>query len=144
MSIIASTGFSIDNSSLEYFLDDDGNGNIRIFYLVAGVRTYYDTLAGTVDYTSGIIRINNVKITSVSDVDEVASTRFRVTVIPDSNDVIPVRNQLLEIDLSNTTVGGTIDPTATTGKGYTVTTSGTTTTTTVATTSSVTSTTSGY
>ena len=47
-----------------------------------------------------------------------------MTVLPSSNDVIPVRNQLLEIDTVNTTVIGTVDQTATTGKGYTVTTSG--------------------
>ena len=94
-----------------------------------------------------MIKINSVGITSVSNVDGSASTRFRVTVLPDSNDVIPVRNQLLEIDTINTVVVGTVDQTATTGRGYTVTTSGTggdtTTTTTVATTSS-TATSSSY
>ena len=107
-----------------------------------------------VDYINGIIQIDSVGITSVSNVDGSTSTRFRVTVLPDSNDVIPVRNQLLEIDTINTVVVGTIDQTATTGKGYTVTTTGgstggsttgttTTTTTTVATTSS-TATSSSY
>ena len=96
--------------------------------------------------------INSVQITSVSNVDGSASTQFRLTAIPNSNDVVPVRNQLLEIDTINTTVVGTIDQTATTGRGYTVTTTGgagsttgtaTTTTTTVATTSS-TATSSSY
>ena len=68
--IIASTGFFIDGASTEYFFDDDGNGNLRIYYLVAGVRTYFDALAGTVDYDNGEIKINPVQITSVSDVDE--------------------------------------------------------------------------
>ena len=145
--IIASTGFFINAGSTEYFFDDDGKGNLRIYSLVAGVRTYLETQAGTVDYTNGVIKINSVGITSVSNVDGSASTRFRITVLPDSNDVIPVRNQLLEIDTINTVVVGTVDQTATTGRGYTVTTSGTggdtTTTTTVATTSS-TATSSSY
>ena len=150
--IIASTGFFIDNASTEYFFDDDGQGNLRIYSLVAGVRTYFDSQAGTVDYPNGIIKINSILITSVSNVDGSASTQFRLTVLPSSNDVIPVRNQLLEIDTVNTTVIGTVDQTATTGKGYTVTTTGgagsttgtaTTTTTTVATTSS-TATSSSY
>ena len=138
--IVASTGFFINDNSTEYFFDDDGKGNLRIYSLVAGVRTYLSTDAGTVDYTNGTIQIDSVGITSVSNVDGSASTRFRITVLPDSNDVIPVRNQLLEIDTINTVVVGTVDQTATTGRGYTVTTSGTggetTTTTTVATTSS--------
>tara|TARA_B100000700_G_scaffold286026_1_gene340542 strand:- start:28 stop:936 length:909 start_codon:yes stop_codon:yes gene_type:complete len=145
--IIASTGFFINAGSTEYFFDDDGKGNLRIYSLVAGVRTYLETQAGTVDYTNGVIKINSVGITSVSNVDGSTSTRFRITVLPDSNDVIPVRNQLLEIDTINTVVVGTVDQTATTGRGYTVTTSGTggdtTTTTTVATTSS-TATSSSY
>ncbi len=122
--IIASTGFFIDNASTEYFFDDDGQGNLRIYSLVAGVRTYFDSQAGTVDYENGIIKINSILITSVSNVDGSASTQFRLTVLPDSNDVIPVRNQLLEIDTVNTSVVGTVDQTATTGRGYTVTTTG--------------------
>ena len=142
--IIASTGFFIDGVDREYFFDDDGSGNLRIYYLVAGVRTYYDVLAGTVDYDKGEIKINPVQITSVSNVDEATSTKFRLTVLPNSNDIVPVRNQLLELDLTNTTVSGTVDATATTGKGYTVTTTATTTTTTTTTTASTTPTTSGY
>ena len=145
--IIASTGFFIESGSTEYFFDDDGKGNLRIYSLVSGVRTYLQTQAGTVDYTNGSVTINAVQITSVSNVDGSASTQFRLTVLPDSNDVIPVRNQLLEIDTVNTTVVGTVDQTATTGRGYTVTTSGTsgetTTTTTVSTTRS-TATSSSY
>ena len=112
--------------------------------MVAGVRTYFDELAGTVDYDNGQIKINPVKITSVSDVDEATSTRFRLTVLPNSNDIVPVRNQLLELDLPNTSVSGTVDATATTGKGYTATTTATTTQTTTTTTASTTPTTSGY
>ena len=142
--IIASTGFFIGGASTEYFFDDDGNGNLRIYFLVAGVRTYFDALAGTVDYDNGEIKINPVQITSVSNVDEAASTKFRLTVLPNSNDIVPVRNQLLELDLTNTSVSGTVDATATTGKGYTVTTTATTTQTTTSTTASTTPTTSGY
>ena len=145
--IIASTGFFISGGTTEYFFDDDGKGNLRIYSLVAGVRTYFDSQAGTVDYTDGKITINSVLITSVSNVDGSASTQFRITVLPDSNDVIPVRNQLLEIDTVNTSIVGGVDATATTGRGYTVTTSGTggeTTTTTTVTTTSSTATSSSY
>ena len=36
---------------------------------------------------------------AVSNVDGEISTQIRVTAIPNSNDVVPVRNQILEIDL---------------------------------------------
>ena len=61
--IIASTGFFIDAGSTEYFFDDDGKGNLRIYSLVSGVRTYLQTQAGTVDYANGKITINGITYT---------------------------------------------------------------------------------
>ena len=136
--VIASTGFYLDNdTTTEYFFDDDGSGNLRIYSLSTGqVRTYLNSAAGTIDYTNGTISTTSLLISAVSNVDGASSTQIRVTAIPKSNDIIPVRNQILEIDLVNTTTGGTVDAQATTGKGYTVTATGTTSTTTVSTPSS--------
>ena len=135
--ILASTGFQVDgDTTTEYFFDEDGSGVIRIYYLVSGVRTYLSSSAGTIDYTNGVVNINAVKITAVSNVDGATSTQIRVTAIPNSNDIVPVRNQILEIDLVNSTVTGQIDNTATTGVGYTTTTTGTSSTTSVNTTTS--------
>jgi hypothetical protein len=135
--VIASTGFQLDNdTATEYFFDDDGSGNLRIYSLSSGVRTYLNSAAGTIDYTNGTISTTSLFISAVSNVDGESSTQIRVTAIPKSNDVVPVRNQILEIDLVNTTTGGNVDAQATTGKGYTVTSTGTTTTTTVTTPSS--------
>jgi hypothetical protein len=136
--VIASTGFYLDNSTeTEYFFDDDGSGNLRIYSLSTGqVRTYLNSEAGTVDYANGTISTTALLISAVSNVDGASSTKIRITAIPKSNDVIPVRNQILEIDLVNTTTGGTVDAQATTGVGYTVSATGTTSTTTVTTPSS--------
>ena len=136
--VIASTGFYLDNNTTtEYFFDDDGSGNLRIYSLSTGqVRTYLNSAAGTVDYANGTISTTALLISAVSDVDGTSSTQIRVTAIPKSNDVIPVRNQILEIDLVNTTTGGNVDAQATTGVGYTVSATGTTSTTTVTTPSS--------
>ena len=112
--VIASTGFTISGDTTnEIFFDDDGSGNIRTFYLVAGVRVYKDETAGTVDYTTGKITINGIFITSISNVDGASSTIIRITAIPDSLDIVPVRNQILEIDFTNTTVTGEVDTVAT-------------------------------
>ena len=102
------------------FFDDDGKGNLRMYYLQGSARTYYATQAGTVNYSTGVVSTNAYKFTSVSDVDGATSTKVRMTVIPNSNDVVPVRNQLLEIDLVNSSFSSSIDATATTGVGYTV------------------------
>ena len=111
--MLASSGFKVsgETSNVQFF-DDDGDGKIRRYYLTAGVRLYQNNTAGTIDYTTGEIKINSINITSIENVDGAASTIIRLTVIPDSTDIIPVRNQILEIDFVNTTINGTVDTTA--------------------------------
>ena len=142
--ILASTGFQLNgDTTTEYFFDEDGAGAVRVYSIVSGVRSYLNSSAGTIDYTNGVVNINALKITAISNVDGATSTQIRVTAIPSSSDIVPVRNQILEIDLVNSTVTGQIDNTTTTGVGYTTTTSGTASTTSVNTTTSY-PTSSGY
>ena len=85
-------GFKINNddSTNEHFLDDDGEGNLRVYYLSGTTRIYTSTSFGTVNYTSGEIVLTSANITSISNVDGKFSTRIKVFAIPDSNDVVPV------------------------------------------------------
>ena len=108
--IVSSTGFKISGDDTnEHFLDDDGAGNIRVYYLSGTTRIYTSSTYGTIDYTTGEIILTSSNITSISNVDGAASTRIRITVSPDSNDIVPVRNQVLSIDTANSTVTGSID-----------------------------------
>jgi len=104
-SIITSTGFVISSNTNTLYLNDDGIGNIRTYYLVGSTKTYVDTEAGTVDYDSGQVVLSSLNITSVSN----TSGTVTITVVPESNDVVPVRNQIFEIDLTNMTVTGAED-----------------------------------
>ncbi len=108
--IITSSAFYIsgDATNLHYF-DDDGAGNLRLYYISAGARNYVDSTAGTVTYSTGKIVINSIHITSVDVVDGETSTQIRITAIPDSKDIVPVRNQILEIDFVNTSITGEVD-----------------------------------
>ena len=117
--VVASTGFKISGDTVnEVFFDDDGNGNIRSFIIFAGLRNYVDISAGSIDYITGEMKINPISIISISDIDGSASTQIRITITPDSQDIIPVRNQILELDLVNTVVSVLID-TVSTGSGST-------------------------
>ena len=109
--VIDSTGFKINNDSStnEHFLDDDGEGNLRVYYLSGTTRIYTSSTFGTVDYTNGKVTLTSANITSISNVDGATSTLIRIFAIPNSNDVVPVRNQTLEIDTTNSTVGGEVD-----------------------------------
>ena len=115
--IIASTGFYIQDNTNEMFFDDDGAGNLRIYYSVTGSRTYYSSTAGTVDYATGLVSVNPVYITSVSNVDDNASTAIRLTATPSSNDIVAKRNQIIEIDIVNTTISGGQDTIAVNSSG---------------------------
>ena len=127
--VVSSTGFKIsnDSSTNEHFLDDDGAGNIRAYYLSGTTRIYTSESFGTINYSTGEIVLTSANITSISNVDGVASTRVRVTVTPDSNDIIPVRNQTLEIDTSNSSFTASVDEiesgSSQAGTGYTTTSS---------------------
>jgi len=117
--ITSSTGFNISGQSGEFFLDDDGNGNIRAYSLVGGTtRTYLDTSIGSIDYTTGLITLDSLNVTASSE-----TAGITITVIPSSNDIVPVRNQLLEIDLAGLRVTGENDTIesggSSAGTGYT-------------------------
>ena len=109
--IVSSTGFKIndDSSTNEHFLDDDGDGNIRVYYLSGTTRIYTSSSYGTIDYTTGEIILTSAHLTSISNVDGAASTRVRIFVKPDSNDIVPVRNQVLSIDTTNSLITGSVD-----------------------------------
>ena len=126
--ILESTGFKVDGDTTnEMFLDDDGAGNVRRYYIVSGVRTYANNTQGTINYDTGQITLNSLNIASISNIRGSASTVIELTVKPNSNDVVPVRNQILEIDTANSSITVTADSfvggSADAGVGYTTTSS---------------------
>ena len=71
------------------FLNDDGNGNIRMFYYTDGTTvTYADETAGAISYTDGRVVITALNISSISNVDGATSDKIRIVVTPDSTDVV--------------------------------------------------------
>ena len=102
--ILSSTGFKIQGNDNEMFLNDDGEGNVRMYYLVSGVKTYQNNTQGTINYTTGQITLTSLNIASISNIRGSASTVIELTVNPRSNDVIPVRDQILQIDVANSSV----------------------------------------
>jgi len=123
--IVSSTGLKIDGNDNEMFLDDDGSGNIRLYYLSGSTRVYSNSTQGTINYSTGEIVLSSLNVASVSNIRGSSSTLVEITVQPNSNDIVPVRNQVLDIDVANSTitveedtfVGGS----ATAGVGYTTT-----------------------
>jgi len=126
--ILESSGFKVSgDSSTVFYLDDDGAGNIRRYSFSGATRVYSASNQGTIDYDTGSITINSLSVLSVENIRGEASSKIELTVVPSSNDVVPVRDQILEIDTANssitvtadTFVGGSSDA----GVGYTTTSS---------------------
>ena len=121
--ILSSSGFKVSGNTNEMFFDDDGAGNVRMFYLDAGVKTYFNTEQGTINYGTGQITLNSLNVTSISNIRGATSEVIELTVVPNSNDVVPVRNTVIEVDVANSTftveadgfIGGSNDA----GVGYT-------------------------
>ncbi len=131
--VLSSTGFKISGNSNEMFLNDNGQGVVRMFYYTDGTTiTYQDETAGTINYKTGVIELTALNITSISSVDGASSSKIRIVVTPNSTDVVAVRNQILQIDFANTTVESSEDTIAgggaSAGVGYTTTSSYTPTT----------------
>jgi len=122
--VVESSGFFLVGDTNEQYIDDDGSGTIRTFYLLGGTtKTITNASAGTVNYATGEVVLTSLNITSVENADGTID----ITLKPDSNDVIPVRNQVIEIDTVASSVTAEIDTfaegTSTAGVGYTTTSS---------------------
>ena len=117
--VVESSGFYLSGNNNVQYIDDNGSGIIRTFYLLGGTtKTYTNETAGTIDYATGTVVLTSLNITGTSNTDGTLD----ITIKPDSNDVIPVRNQIVEIDTVASTITAEIDTfaegTATAGVGY--------------------------
>jgi hypothetical protein len=122
--ILESSGFKINGDTTNvYYLDDDGLGNVRRYRFVGSVKTYSPNFQGTINYTSGQITLSSLNVSQVENIRGKVSTAIELTVKPNSNDIVPVRDQIINIDVENsifnvvpdTFVGGSADA----GIGYT-------------------------
>ena len=53
--ILLSTGFKITGNTNEMFLNDDGEGNVRMYYLSGTTKVYQNNTQGTIDYANGTV-----------------------------------------------------------------------------------------
>ena len=104
--ITVTTGFySVGDATNIHYFDDDGKGNLREYYLSGSTRIYVNSNAGTVNYSTGLITINAINITSTVNVD----STIDFTMIPNGNDVVATRGILVDISTADVKVIGEID-----------------------------------
>ena len=119
---IYSTGIFIYGSDVVHYLDDDGVGNMRLYYIgTSAEKIIVNPTIGTVDYVEGVINITNLHITNIADVD------FEISIRPSSYDVVSAYDQIAEIARDHLNVTVIADETSNgdnrAGKNYVFTTS---------------------
>ena len=99
---IGSSGFKIvgddDNT---YYLNDDGNKTLRLYYVKGtGEFEYIDGLWGSVDYDMGEVTINDLIIQSTS----VANNTLQINAVPKSNDLVSLRETYITMGIDNSVI----------------------------------------
>ena len=104
--VFASTGFYIPNSNELHFLDDDANGNIRLYYTNTNFEKVIVTPdIGTINYETGSIVVRSLTIRAID------GAFFEWQVKPESYDVVSALNQIVQIDPTLLTVEAIADNT---------------------------------
>ena len=102
---IKSTGFTVEGSSEVVFFTDVPNtgyktGVISVVKESESGPVIVVPNAGTVDYMKGEIIINAINITSTVKNDDI----IEIQAVPESNDVIGLKDLYLQLDISNSTI----------------------------------------
>jgi hypothetical protein len=101
---IKSTGFKIDGISETVYMSDiqvsENTGKIFFFKLENNIPILIKNTAGSVDYARGEILLDVVNITGT----ELSNGFIEVQAIPESNDVIGLKDLYLQVDVRNSVV----------------------------------------
>ena len=99
---IISSGFKIVGDDVNtYYLNDDGAGTLRLYYVKGtGEFEYIDGLWGSVDYDMGEIVINDLIIQSTV----VANNTLQIKAVPKSNDLVSLRETYITLGIDNSVI----------------------------------------
>lgn len=104
---VKSTGFRIANQDNEVYIDDDGLGNLRLFYYTGtNTKVFINKNVGTVNYEKGIVVINDFIVESAPN------SSITINCVPESHDVVSVRNQIVAIKQEATRLEVVVDTVA--------------------------------
>ena len=99
---IITSGFKIVGDDVNtYYLNDDGSGTLRLYYVKGtGEFEYVDGLWGSVDYDMGEIVINDLIIQSTN----VTNDTLQISATPKSNDLVSLRETYITIGIDNSVI----------------------------------------
>ena len=99
---IITSGFKIVGDDVNtYYLNDDGSGTLRLYYVKGtGEFEYVDGLWRSVDYDMGEIVINDLIIQSTN----VTNNTLQISATPKSNDLVSLRETYITIGIDNSVI----------------------------------------
>jgi len=104
--VFTTTGFYIPNSNEIHYLDDDAQGNVRLYFInTAFEKVIVNPSIGTIDYEKGSVTVRSLTIRALD------GPFFEWQVKPESYDVVSALNQIVQIDPSYLTVEAIADNT---------------------------------
>ena len=106
---IYSTGFQVLNDTKTYYFEDDGEGNLRRFYLGAdNAKVIVDASFGTVDYTKGEVKLAyGTPVTIVNTT--VANDVVEIRAIPLNQDIIVKNSVYINLDVAKSDIVSLVD-----------------------------------
>ena len=104
--VFASTGFFIPNSNEVHYLDDDAQGNIRLYYTNSAFeKVIVNPTVGSINYEKGEVVVRSLTIRALD------GPFFEWQVKPESYDVVSALNQIVQIDPEYLTINAIADNT---------------------------------
>ena len=98
---LTSTKFKVMNSNNFLCIEDDGSSKLNFFYTdVNNKKVYVSDVTGTIDYSKGTITLNDLTIAELEN----SADSLKIRLSPKDQDIFPKRNQILTIDLQETTI----------------------------------------
>jgi hypothetical protein len=91
----AFTYVGIENCFLE-----ENNGIIRVYQLIRSERIGVASNIGTLNYSTGTVVLSNFAVSAFND----GTSTLKLTAVPQNKDILPLRNQILQIRDADITV----------------------------------------
>ncbi len=91
---ILTTGFYINDTDTIHYIDDDGRGKLRLFYYnpLDYTKVFVNSNVGAVNYDTGEVKLNSLFVSGLAESD------FELVVKTESNDIMGMHNQIVNIE----------------------------------------------
>ncbi len=97
-SSIRTSGFYLQDSNVVYYIENDNNENLVLYYIQDSEKIVVNKHQGTVDFVKGIVKINGVNISSLN------TNEFTVHAKPASFDIFGKNNTIIDVNADDVVV----------------------------------------